>query len=115
MATKKNAGKEIDFVVTDEATIGRIQIAEKQHIVVSILKHNGKSFLSIRKTYTRKDGERAKSCVWVPFDKTQYLPDIIEAAITEGKKRHFDEVHNTPELIDISDDSPWQVKWFSEQ
>ena len=30
MATKKNAGKEIYFVVTDEATIGRIQIAEKQ-------------------------------------------------------------------------------------
>ena len=54
MATKKNAGKEIDFVVTDEATIGRIQIAEKQHIVVSILKHNGKSFFIYKENIHKK-------------------------------------------------------------
>lgn len=107
--TKKND----EFVLTDDILVGKIQIAEKQHIAISLVKHDGNAYLSIKKTYTKKDGEvRTKSCVWIPFYKAKYLPDIINTAVFEGVARHFDESYKEPEVIEITDDDPWSVKWF---
>lgn len=115
MATRKSTTtkKNDEFVLTDDILVGKIQIADKQHIAISLVKHEGKSYLSIKKTYTKKDGEvRTKSCVWIPFDKAKYLPDIINTAVFEGVARHFDESYKEPEVIEITDDDPWSVKWF---
>ena len=44
--TKKND----EFVLTDDILVGKIQVADKQHIAISLVKHEGKSYLSIKKT-----------------------------------------------------------------
>lgn len=98
---KNTKPQEKPFVVTDEVLIGTVQLSTTQRIEISIARHEGKSYLAIRKAYTKKDGEtKTKSAVWVPFNKAKHLPDIIVSAVNEGMKRHYDEEYTNPFVID---------------
>ena len=44
MATRKSTTKKNDeFVLTDDILVGKIQVADKQHIAISLVKHERKS------------------------------------------------------------------------
>ena len=107
MANKKVTKQPL--VLSEDILIGKIGLSDTQHIDISIVKCQGKGYLSIKKAYTKKDGEIVtKSAVWIPFAKSKHLPDIIVEAINEGLNRHYNKEHKTPKVIDIPDeDETW--------
>lgn len=105
----KNKTTKQSIIISEDILIGKIKLTETQHIDVSIVKCQGKGYLSKKKAYTKKNGETVtKSAVWVPFAKSKHLPDIIVEAINEGLNRHYNEEYTTPKVIDITDeDKTW--------